>query len=391
MNYERGFFMKKMIISFIAAVTAIVSTVTCVTCFATLNYRDPNGDGIISISDQLYISQYLSGKFEPDGYYIEPMDFNENSVVSILDAELVGVVDSGGNFIKGNAGNANTTTYLGDNNDVDYRVYNAVTGAYISGHDYTLSPTDVYNPNNGLEQGELLSGGSSPDGINTIIGQDTRVIDWTKNGVVKLMISEDPYYTGTGFVVGENTILTAAHCVIDDNSAIVLSGIKLFDANGINTLTVNPVEIHVPEDYFSNNSYISDTHDYALITVGTDISSYMCFDLGVAVDYDSAVTVPLTVTGFPQNLPNSNYTNNNTNHVMYSGVGTLTSSTSRRLYYNTDTSSGNSGSPVYITESSNGYVHNTVVAIHTTTNGVANCGVRINSEILRFVHRNLYI
>lgn len=79
---------------------------------------------------------------------------------------------------------------------------------------------------------------------------------------------------------------------------------------------------------------------------------------------------------------------------MVTGSGVLTDSSSRLLYYDADTSSGESGAPVYVTESGSGYAHNTVVAIHTTGTNEDhpyNHGVRVNSEILRFAYWNPYI
>lgn len=368
--------MRKLFISFISALTAVTAAITSITSFA-LNYRDPNGDGIISLLDSYYINQYLYGKFEPNGYYIEPLDFNENGVVSPLDAELVQVVDAGGEIVKGNAGSITTYTYLQDNNYVDYYVYDAQTGYKKTGYDYFLGPDDDRT--------------SSPYDLRSVIDTDTRVIDWTKSGVVKLMINDSPYYTGTGFVVGSNTILTAAHCVMNGNNARIFSGIKLFNSSGQNTLTVQPVEIHIPKQYVLNRN---ENYDYALITVGTNISSYNCFDLGVSIDHHQNINIPVCVTGFPQSVPNYNITNDDDHHYMVTGSGVLTDSSSRLLYYDADTSSGESGAPVYVTESGSGYAHNTVVAIHTTGTNEDhpyNHGVRVNSEILRFAYWNPYI
>lgn len=365
--------MRKLFISFISALTAVTAAITSITSFA-LNYRDPNGDGIISLLDSYYINQYLYGKFEPNGYYIEPLDFNENGVVSPLDYELVQVVDAGGEIVKGNAGSINTYTYLQDNNYVDYYVYDAQTGYKKTGYDYVLGPDD--------------SKGNDPDSLNGIMSGDNRVIDWSKNGVVKLILNNGNY-VGSGFVVGSNTILTAAHCVMNGSNAKIISSILLFDSYGQVDKTVQPVEIHVPQNYLPNSPQ---SYDYALITVNQDISNYMCFDLGVSIDYNSNLTLPVTITGFPSGL-NYNPNNTSSNHYMYSGNGVINGSTSRTLEYSMYTYGGDSGSPVYVTESSNGYTHNTVVAIHT--NGLLDqtyhSGVRINSEILRFAYWNPYI
>ena len=359
----------KRLISIITAIV-ISSAVCSLTAFA-LNYRDPNEDGVITIADNIYIRQYLTGLLTPS--YREKMDVNENGLVSLLDANMITVIDSGGSFIKGNAGSVITNTNLYDYNTREYYVYNAQTGQRLTNRDYSLSPSTPSNS---------IGGGDSPD---SVIGTDDRVIDWTKSGVVKLMCSTNPYYRGTGFVVGKHLIATAAHCVHDGStSAKTLSGIKLFNANGTVALTATPVEIHVPKNYIT----VGCNYDYALITVEEDLTSYMCFDMGVIMDYNSNVPITVTATGFPQTLPNiPNSSNDGNNHYMYSGTGSVTGTTTRRVSYNADTSDGESGCPIYVSESSNGYVHYSVIAIHTN-GGDTNSGVRINSDILRFIFQN---
>ena len=264
-------------------------------------------------------------------------------------------------------------TVLNDSMSTSYYVYNAQNGNRIYSKNYTLSPPSI-------------SLNNTPDSTNSVIGYDSRVIDWTKSGVVKIMCTGGAGYLGTGFVVDSHTIATAAHCVVNDDasSGKSISSIYLFNSNGTVSLQATPIETHVPVKYFDNSLFDNSLNDYALITVEEDLSSYLCFDLGVALDY--SVPISLTATGFPQYVDtSSSCVNDATTHNMYSGTGTVQSISTLQIHYNADTSDGNSGCPIFVTESENGTVKHTVIAIHRGGN---NFGTRINAEIIRFFYQN---
>ena len=63
----------------------------------------------------------------------------------------------------------------------------------------------------------------------------------------------------------------------------------------------------------------------------------------------------------------------------------------RQIYYSNDTTPGNSGGPIYITETYNGQTYKTVVAITTSSpydSEDYNIGTRITTELLRFFKFN---
>lgn len=249
-----------------------------------------------------------------------------------------------------------------------YSIYKATTGAYIGG--YTLNTLDIDD--------NLVS-------PHYVFGNDDRVIDFTKSGVVKILSSNE--FLGTGFVVNKNTIATAAHCV----KGYTVNKIKFFDSNGNVSKTITPSEVHIPKPYVSGNS----SYDYALIKVNEDLSDYAIFDLGVALDSAIDNHLSVSVTGFPNSLNNQldDNINNFTTDNMYTGIGTLTPSTSLygkdyQLCYTADTSSGNSGSPVYITTSYYGKVYYTVIGINTTGSNKYNSGVRMSTDLLHFYMNN---
>lgn len=227
----------------------------------------------------------------------------------------------------------------------------------------------------------------SEDNSRSVIGDDERVIDWTKSGVVKLMNSTG--YIGSGFVIGDHIIATAAHCAYNQK----ISEILLFDNSGNITMHATPVEYHVPLDYINNltdqSQFKYENYDYALISVKEDLSAYACFNLGVPLDSFMNSNANLTVTGFPGEF------NTHTKHMMYSGNGKVCGGDNSLMYYNTDTSGGNSGGPVYITESAYGETYYTVVAIHAYrphgNHNKGNHGTRITTDLINFYKTNKYI
>lgn len=273
-----------------------------------------------------------------------------------------------------------SVSYSGNKSDAantarTYRIFNAKTGAKI-GSDYTLDALPA------------------EDNSRSIIDDDERVIDWTKSGVVKLMSSND--YIGSGFVVSDHVIATAAHCAYDKlaKKGLPISEILLFDNSGNVTMNATPVQSHIPVDYINNLSdnvnLKYENYDYALITVKEDLSAYACFNLGVPLDSFVNGNSAVTVTGFPGDY------NTNTTHMKYSSNGIICGGDNSLIYYSADTTGGNSGGPVYLTESAYGRTYYTVVAIHAyrphKNNNIdhtaGNHGTRITTDLIHFYKRN---
>ncbi|MDE6539176.1 MAG: serine protease [Ruminococcus sp.] len=259
------------------------------------------------------------------------------------------------------------------NSNVKYYVYDAKTAEKID--EYFLSPL--------------------PYSLNTrnVVGNDDRVIDWTKSGVVKIMSPNKSI--GSGFVVSDHVIATAAHCVYTNK----ISEILLFDNNGKQVMSATPVEYHIPSDYITSLKRLA--YDYALISVKEDLSDYACFDLGVTLDSFPDTGSTISVTGFPNTITRNGKritVNTSTEHMMYTGNGTVKRynddgsppfhNISDLIYYDCDISEGNSGGPAYITESFKGKTYYTVIAINAHTKGDTNDGIRINTNLINFYKAN---
>ena len=379
----------------IAVLSTAVVTAASVISFSgsaaqNVTYNDPYGNGVIDMSDSVAIMQYISGAITPEN--VDRLDFDNNGVVTMMDSykiqmyrlQLLGNADDNVTLASPAA-----ETPQGDSSST-YRVYNAQTLTEMTSKKYTLNESTKYYNDSG-----------SSINARYVMGTDDRVIDWTKNGVVKLMSSDGSF--GSGFVVGKHTIATAAHCVFNGNTLKPknISSIKFFDNNGNNIMNVVPKEYHIPKKYIDAPSFNVDTYDYALITVEEDLSDYMQFDLGTVRNYSSSCNSAVTNTGFPREIENPDGSkitvNDADHHNKYSSTGSITSTSLREFIYNADMSGGNSGGPIFCTENINGQTYYTVIGInsHQSGNGADgfknNVAVRVTTELLRFYNQNPYI
>ncbi len=251
-----------------------------------------------------------------------------------------------------------------------------------------------YNAHNARTGGYLRQYSLTVEGNNarTVIGNDDRVIDYSKNGVVKIITN---YGLGSGFVVDEHTIATAAHCVY--NQAI--SSILFFDKDGNNSMTItNPVEYHIPEKYIARAgleyTYETSYYDYALITVKQSLKDYCCFDFGMMTkQFPDLSTNAISVSGFPGSVKGKTV-NDYEKHALYTGTGKVNICNSENtgyvdlFYYTNDFTPGNSGGPIYVNEQINGQTYYTVVGIAVASTDPQNVGTAMSPTVLKFLRGN---
>lgn len=205
-----------------------------------------------------------------------------------------------------------------------------------------LSKEELFNYY--MEAGEVPPLFDDGDDIctNAVIGDDER----TK--VENTNIA--PYkYIGKLYVVGtlstcsafaKNAVLTSAHCVFDKatNQLKEFKKIKfgLNNDTSYKVITTQPTEIIVCPDYINGDH--SSENDWAIIYFNDNIlSGCLGFSTGASVD-DT-----ITVTGYPGEVE----TLNSTGEEQYTCSGKVLESDTGKIGYDADTSSGQSGSPVY--------------------------------------------
>lgn len=335
---------------------------------------DIDDNGSVDLLDVSNLAIFLSGSAgSANDSMSQRLDVDSNTVIDNNDLDLLRLIVLGDE-------SSSTKSYASSSsvpsqNTIAYQEYNAQSGEAI-GDDYVLYPVNSI-------------GGTAP---RNIFGADTRQIDYSKSGVVKLTTT---YPRGssecTGFVVDEHTILTAAHCVYDMESESPINNLKytLYNSNGTEVATYNAVSYHLPVAYTDVTNYYTETYDYALITVSQDLSDYMCFDVGVATDRIINSSNLIYATGFSGSRESANG-NSSINTSLYghmvTSVGYLSRSLAEdRIFYDTDTVGGQSGCPIYISNSDG---RMTVIGICTSNYDEYNVAARIDTDMLHFIYNN---
>ncbi len=237
-----------------------------------------------------------------------------------------------------------------------------------------------------------------------IAGIDDREV-YANSGIVYLSI--DGAYRGTGFVVNDHTIATAAHCIYGKNQSTPGEGtfvsdldVRLYDNNGNHVKTVSVAEAHVPTAYRDCN-YLSERHmyDYALLTVSEDLSSYEHFKVGELLSSAATSgTFDVYAAGFPSKLMNDDGTTTSAMNELYIGAGKVTYDNGHLFAHTADTTGGQSGGPVFTSMSytvgtDDPITFNTAIGIITGATGSStgsNRSTKFTAEHLQFYRNNPY-
>ena len=264
------------------------------------------------------------------------------------------------------AGIANCTSADAFFNKMKYKAYNFSENKTFS---YTLDENDFQ--------------------VNQRAGLiDDRVPD-KDTSVVQLSIG------GTGFIVDDHLIATAAHCVygVDNKSFIKDLKVNIYDENCTKILkTITPKEVHMPLYY----SFKGDKrYDYALLYVEEDLSKYGEFSLSMPMDSFMTSGATVTVSGFPGGTVSNPNAGGNKRYKADGEIMDIRTYDPElwdyQIKYSTFTSGGDSGGPIYTTQTFDGETYHTVVGIHTSSGGKVRYGTRITTTLLMFYYNNDHI
>ena len=363
--------MKRKYISLLISIVSCFILSTSLVSSADGLPRDPNGDGFIDMSDAICIDNFLTGSDVPIN--LTSLDVDQNNVITPSDSLKIQLYSLGLiNLPPSNSNDPLCNIYPSSRN---YRRHDCLSNNNASYSQYSLSLIPYQNV--------------FPDGLNSIIGEND-LVPCTDTSVVWLSTG------GSGFIVGNHVIATAAHCVYskEDNEFYDVQ-VKIINSNSQLIQTINPRYIHIPSNYatFNNNNKF----DYALIYVSENLSNYGRFKLGYPLNNYITAHKHVNVAGFPGTGGYPYENQNDPWGERYQSEGQLqydsqSDLTDGRLYYDADTYPGDSGGPVYINESfyGGGNVYENKVAIGIHTNG-GNSGVRINEMLLKFYCTNEHL
>ncbi|MDE6020129.1 MAG: trypsin-like peptidase domain-containing protein [Ruminococcus sp.] len=363
---------------------------------------DVNGDGAIDMVDLLILQNYLLGKCEITRYGAADLDYD--SVITMADVSKLSRYLA--NMIK-------LPTNIND-----ITIANMDSNRFYVMHNYKTNRNRLYNLKDNVDKFSL------EDGISTYADNIDDRVRATDTSVVQISS-----IGGTGFIIGDHLIATAAHCVYNsstmsfiDDLTVVIRGEPYSNTSRV-LATCKAVEAHVPRDFIydpsiTDPSLITSMYDYALIYVEEDLSEYGKFDLGIPSDEFMNLQPTVTVSGFPDGTQSNPSANNQAlykadgvmlNTYRYTNVDNdyIGNGQKKRNFFdyqvmlNAYTSGGNSGGPIYITSYFAGEEYRTVVGILTSGGTFrregervakqTSFGVRTTTSLLRFYYNNNYI
>lgn len=372
---------KKRLSALIAAVAVAAFSTVSMSGSAVTTVRDANGDGKIYLNDVITTSYYLAGKYNPSS--VKSFDFDGNGIISAMDSEkiqqyLVGNIND--SSLPGPVG-ADSQAVATTRNYVRH-YYNNSSSNTINEYSLTVNPFD-----------NTVSSNSKTTQNRIIISDNDMIRDYD-TAVVHIM--KDNALYGSGFIIDDHIIATAAHCVYKcESQQFFNTKIKLVDKDN-NETVVTPIYTDISKIYHNTTDYGDcEKYDYALIYVEEDLSEYGSFKLGSALSEYINNHGQVIVSGFPssdwypdnyQGLPFG---------IRFKAKGKIDSLENGRIYYDADTAGGDSGGPVYaeeafITKNGTVYDYKTVIAINTAHDNEKNLnvGIRITPDILKFYNSN---
>lgn len=367
-----------------------LSNSTFATTSNTYNKGDINGDGVINTADYISMATFLNGGAMASGSVAERLDLNRNYIIDSYDLQILRDILLGySSSVEVTSVNTNS---LPSESDIDYRVYNPVTG-YLK-HTYTVDANTTTVSSIGNSRGIMY-------------GHDSRMFQDGMQGVLNVQDASGNNM-GTAFVIDSHTILTAAHVLYNYKKHTIKKNLRFVVYDDYDTPTntvIFPKSYHIPQDFCNSMQrdlngdfvYISEW-DYAIVTVNDDLSNYINFDIGVMRSGD--MYQPVYVTGF------GSYGNNPLDQSLVNPYFVDTKSTSMGdlmednpysdtfINYDADTVGGDSGGPVWVYNAINNTKTVIGINIYSRTDGTTineyNTGYRINSNILHAIFNNDY-
>ncbi|MBW6533946.1 MAG: trypsin-like peptidase domain-containing protein [Mariniphaga sp.] len=208
-----------------------------------------------------------------------------------------------------------------------------------------------------------------------IIGDDDReessVMKYPYNCIALLIIydKDDNEFFGSGFFISKRCVITAGHCVFNNNS-------------WVKEIKVIPGAIGTKAPFGHAKSKIFKSvkgwtvskdrnFDYGSVILNNDdlyqnIHSY--FGYKVQSEKDQLIEL----SGYPMDK----------NGKQWKSKGKISKLSPYRIYYELDTLKGNSGSPIFINEENNW----TAIGVHTYGETPTNSSIRLNNVIINRWH-----
>jgi len=379
----------KKVISCLTTMAVTISassiiTVPSASAATSVLLGDANCDGRVTIADSTAIQQYLGGRYAASAYGFTAMDINQDKVVDMTDSYIILYRDA--YHITSTERVTKELYTLPDDSGRNYLKYNCNTGTTTS---YYLGDSTTINA-------------ALDETITYPLDVAADIHDNENTNVVRLVM--DGGSSGSGFVINDHIIATAAHCVLDEHDNFVTGiTVNIYNENAIvnssNLIASFEAEsYHIPSLYKTVVSG-NENYDYALIYVGTDSQGKGLLDYTSAwnfavssLEFSEAQTGYLTVSGFTSHTDLARYYSTGTVIDFSNDPEETHNIPNLRMASNAESYGGKSGGAMYYTSTYNTTTYKSIVCV--TTGGSAtygSWGVRINPTLLHFYKQNPYI
>ncbi|PTJ67019.1 trypsin-like serine peptidase, partial [Mammaliicoccus sciuri] len=322
-----------------------------------------NESNISNIDIDKYENEDLNTNLETDNNTNEDVENKEPNIST----SAIAVESENNNDVENNENNENNSEIQNtqpENNSIE-KANVEIENSESSSSKNTSSGEEKFNDEKSslsLEKIDVNQG--KIEAINnvdeSIIGPDDRKIvkDISKMPnrsivFIKSYIDDRRYYSGTGFMIDDYKVITAAHVITSElldypvRKIIIEAGYKDEKAT---FGTANVIKAYVTPEWknFRNHFF-----DMALLIIDKPLGK----ELGKLNIIDEVTLGEfISTTGYPGS--NKNNIDKIKKGNQYYSSGKIVNITKNKIYYDSDTEPGQSGSPVF-------NINNDVIAIHT--------------------------
>ena len=213
----------------------------------------------------------------------------------------------------------------------------------------------------------------------SVIGTDDRiqitntsVFPWRAHASLRITAADGALYVGTGWFIGPHTLATAGHCVFIHAPGTARHGwVRSIQVMPGRNGSVLPFGSVTSTDFRSVTAWTQSkdqNFDYGAIRIPTELGNTVgWFGIGVYSD-NTLLASTANISGYPAEKPAG---------TQWYHARQVASVNSRKVYYATDTTGGQSGSAVYRVISGSRYG----IAIHAYGGATANSGTRIVQDV----------
>ncbi|MBD7913268.1 MULTISPECIES: serine protease [Clostridium] len=270
---------------------------------------------------------------------------------------------------------------LNDLDNIDVKDLNTQSERTILKSQYTTN-IDGLNPVTEGSSKEYIPSGlpvaKSPQSV--VIGSDDRteitnttVFPYSAICYIRMVFPNNKAYIGTAWMYAKNVAITAGHCVYSaEDGGWAKSILVCPGANGSNLPfgSTYATNISAPKGWTEKNST---DYDWGLLQLKDNIGNNTGY-FGASWTSSSLKGSNVDVTGYPGEK----------SRTLWKMSGTITSDTSNKVYYQIDTTGGQSGCPVYQGDGEN----TRAVAIHTSGSSAGgwNSATRITKPIFDYIN-----